>query len=471
MLVIAVFFAASRVGAYAAGVRFDSSPLGQFLQLVDPELLRTRLVESLFYLHGQPPLFNLYLGVLLKAFGGHYASVAQASYVGLGVVGTLALYGLLVRVGCAIWVSVSVTVLITVAPATILYENWLFYEYPVAVFLVLSAFALVGFMRAKSFWSGFLFFLLLAAVIWTRSTFQIIWMLLASGLVLVALRDRKGVVIRSCLVPLLLVVALYGKNLMVFGFPGTSSWLGMSLAEKLFYTAVSPLDRAELVERGELSRVSLVKPFSQLEAYRGRVVISRPTGIPVLDEKRLPFGTPNLNNKSYVRISRLYLGDSLYLIREEPAAYVRSMISTLKLAFQPSRDYGRTRDGPTLRSYRNTFRRVVYLQTPYAKVGFAILGAYALALIYGLRLLRIWIREGLSSDPQLVTLLYSWLTVLYMSLVLALVSWLEADRIRFQVDALVAVLVACALTELWLTLRMRARRRRVARRQLRSTAA
>jgi hypothetical protein len=60
-----VSFGASRAAAYAAGVRFDSSPLAFCWQLVDPDLLRTRLLESLFYLHGQPPLFNLYLGVLL----------------------------------------------------------------------------------------------------------------------------------------------------------------------------------------------------------------------------------------------------------------------------------------------------------------------------------------------------------------------------------------------------------------------
>lgn len=117
--------------------------------------------------------------------------------------GALALYGLLVTVRCAIWLSVAVKVLMTVAAATILYENWLFYEYPVALLLVLSAFALAAFLHKKSFWPGFLFFLLLAAVSWTRSTFQIVWMLLAVLLVLLALRYRKRVVLRACLLPLL----------------------------------------------------------------------------------------------------------------------------------------------------------------------------------------------------------------------------------------------------------------------------
>lgn len=204
------------------------------MQVVDPDLLAHRLAESIFYLHSQPPLFNLYLGALLKAVPNHYASVAQAMYLVLGVVGALALYGLLVRVGCGARLSAGVAALVTVAPATILFENWLFYEYPVAVLLVLSAFALAGFARRQTLWPGFTFFLLLAVIIWTRSAFQIVWMLFAIGLALVALRHRKKVVLAACFVPLLLVVGLHAKNLAVFGQASTSSWFGMHLALSVF---------------------------------------------------------------------------------------------------------------------------------------------------------------------------------------------------------------------------------------------
>ena len=457
VLVIAVIFIASRVAAYGTGVRFRSNSLGTYLQLVDPDLLRTRLLESLFYLHGQPPLFNLYLGVLLKAFPGHYAGVAQATYIVLGLIGALALYGLLVRVGCPTWVGVAVTAVITVAPATIVYENWLFYEYPVAVLLVLSAFALAGFVRTKSFWPGFSFFLLLAAVIWIRTSFQIVWMLLAAGLVVVALRDRTRLVLRASLVPLLLVVALCGKNLAMFGVASTSSWYGMTLAEKVF-SSFSPADRARRVERGDLSRVSLVYPYRQgLDAYRGLVPLSRPTGIAVLDQIKLLSGTPNFNNKSYVRISKLYLGDALHLIRDEPSAYLRSISSALKLSFRPSVEYPYTapnQQRTTFQSYTQAFNHAVYAQTPYAgRIGLAILGAYALALLYGLRLLWLWFRGDRRSDPKVVTLLYIWLTVVYTSLVLALVNFSAGERIRFAVDPLVAVLVTCAAVEVWPVLR------------------
>ena len=49
-----------------AGVRFDAHALGIYYQFIDPPLLESRLLESLFYSHGQPPLFNLFLGLVLK---------------------------------------------------------------------------------------------------------------------------------------------------------------------------------------------------------------------------------------------------------------------------------------------------------------------------------------------------------------------------------------------------------------------
>lgn len=461
VVVIAATFAASRAAAYAAGVRFDSSSIGLYLQFVDPDLLANRLAESLFYLHSQPPLFNLYLGILLKAFPADYAAVAQAAYLVLGIVGAVALYALLLHLGCGRWIGTAVAVLMTVAPATILYENWLFYEYAVAVLLVLSALALARFADGRSAWFAFLFFLLVAAVIWTRSAFQIPWMLLALGLVLAALRDRRRVILRASLVPLLLVVALYAKNWALFGVESTSSWFGMNMARTVF-NSVSPAERAERVARGDLSRVSLEKPFSQLDRYRGLVPLSRPTGIPVLDEERLPGETPNLNNKSYVRISDRYLGDSLHLIRDEPSAYARSIAYSIKLTFQPSTDYGFVATNRAkIGSYAELFDRAVYVQTPFAaRVGLAILAAYGVAVLYGLWLLRLWIRQSRRGERRLVTLLYAWWTVVYTLLVLTFTSGTENQRIRFVTDPLVAVLVACAVGEAWPALRNRVARRR-----------
>src|SRR5579863_7316064 len=67
-------FACSRLGYFLAGIRFDARPLDRSYQLIDRRLLATRLWESLYYLHVQPPGFNLYAGIVLKLFPNSYAA-------------------------------------------------------------------------------------------------------------------------------------------------------------------------------------------------------------------------------------------------------------------------------------------------------------------------------------------------------------------------------------------------------------
>lgn len=46
------------------GLSFDERPLAVNLQYVDPLLLKNNLWESLYYLHSQPPGFNLFQGLI-----------------------------------------------------------------------------------------------------------------------------------------------------------------------------------------------------------------------------------------------------------------------------------------------------------------------------------------------------------------------------------------------------------------------
>src|SRR5271156_6580274 len=82
---LAMVFAVSRLGYYLLGVRFDARPVLHYYQFVDPELLKHRLFESLFYLHIQPPGWNLYVGGVLKFFPESYAMIFNLSYLLLGL--------------------------------------------------------------------------------------------------------------------------------------------------------------------------------------------------------------------------------------------------------------------------------------------------------------------------------------------------------------------------------------------------
>ena len=79
LIAAVVAFVVSRVGYYLAGMRFASQTVYYFVQLFDPVLLTNRLLESLWYQHGQPPLFNLLTGL---AFGAGFNPATGAGCSG-----------------------------------------------------------------------------------------------------------------------------------------------------------------------------------------------------------------------------------------------------------------------------------------------------------------------------------------------------------------------------------------------------
>ena len=83
-------FAAVHALYIALGVRFDTTPLSWFWQYLDVTLLRGRLAESLLYLHCQPPLFNLFLGIFFSTLG--FACLEPFLFVGYLI--SIALFGL-----------------------------------------------------------------------------------------------------------------------------------------------------------------------------------------------------------------------------------------------------------------------------------------------------------------------------------------------------------------------------------------
>ena len=441
ILALTALFAASRVAAYAAGVRFDISPLGWYWQYVDPPLLQHRLLESLIYSHGQPPLFNLILGLTLKLFP---ATVSTAFHIQFLITGWLALAGiflLLTRLGVPVRIAVLLTGLWTISPASLLYENWLFYEYLTMTLLVWAAVALHRFVEASSGRCGVAFFALLAAVIYTRSIFQLVWLLPVAALLMWRLPPR--LVLRAAAIPLIALAALYGKNLVLFGAPTTSSWLGMNLARGSV-AQLDPADRAALVANGTLHGVSALDPFSRVEDYVGLFPPSPPSGVPVLDMPAKTGGNPNYHARTYLPVAGEYLDDAQWVVLNRPGTYFYTVYGSVLVFFRPS-----TRFWPLdvnrqhIRAYEDAVSRWVYVSTPLLRrLGFGILAAYLAAGVFAAAALTSTARTRRAPDARGCTLLFMAFTCAYVFSVSVLVESGENHRMRFVLDPLVLAIVA-----------------------------
>jgi hypothetical protein len=446
VLCILALFASSRVAAWAAGVRFDASTLAYFWQIVDPILLKTRLFESVWYLHAQPPLYNLVIGVGLKIFGSHFATAAHASQICLGLVIMLSLYALLVVVGLRRWWAAALTSLFATSPAMLLFENWLFYEYPVVTLLLLAALAFAWFERNPTASRSFAVFAPLAALCFMRSTFQIPFLLLALALMLTVFSHRRRAILIGAAVPLALVAGLYLKNWAVFETPMTSSWAGMNLMQVAYY-GMSAADHHDLAQRGILSPVSTNNPFRPLDVYAGLVPPAPPRGVRVLDDSTKPTsGVPNFNNIQYVSISKRYLHDFSRLVVHRPDIYFSGIQAGLKIGSKPSSDYYFFADNRKhLTAWERVFNAAVFWQPHIRWTGgepggraWGLVAYYLAALCFGaVETLRVLRRRGGSA-----TLAFVWMLMTYAVLVMTLGESAENQRVRFVTDPLVTILVA-----------------------------
>ena len=446
---IVLTFAVSRIAVYRAGVRFDVTPLGWYWQFIDPVLLKDRLLESLYYLHIQPPLFNLLLGVNLKLFPSAFSSAMHAEYMILGLTTAIGLYVLLVQLRLPIIVSALTAMLFVVLPPTLLYENWLFYEYPTMTLLILAAVGLHRCLARDSVPAGVMCFLALAGAIYTRTVFQLVWLVPIIGTLLLV--KPRRLVIRCCAVPVLLVVLLYAKNAMLFGAPLTSSWFGLHFTRP----TLSQLDRntrEKLVADGSLGPIALVDPFAHVGAYARYVPLAEPTGIPVLDMTEKVGGGQNFNAKSYIQIARAYLVEDFATIRLRPDIYLRSVREAIVLFMSPSTDYAFVDENRTrIARYDRFANDRFYFRTPYLlKVGLGIVGAYLFALGYGAVLLARLAWQRRNPGASRLTILFLVFTILYASALSCMTEVGENQRQRFFLDPLVFAVVVAGLRALWL---------------------
>jgi hypothetical protein len=446
---VALSFLVSRLFYIRAGLKFDNTPPRYFYQFIDPLLLKERLVESLWYLHSQPPLFNILTGLLYQQFSPQ-SRIYHYLFLVLGLVFSLVLYWLGIRLGLKPWVSALLAVWFAVSPAAVMYEHLYFYTYPVTFLLVLSAVALSRFMETESFWWGFGFFSLIASLCLTWALFHLAWMLAVVALVGVFYRDYRRLILIS-LLPVLIVSGWYTKNYVLFGSFGASSWMGMNLSHVTFLSPLTPQSvREELIDQGVLSAYPVTEAFRSTEEYRGFMLVPPKRGIPVLDEPLKSTEAINFNHAFYIELSGRMLRDALSFIRTRPDLYLASVKQGFSIYFHSSSDYLLLKDKPAPR-FEAWWDRVFYgQQSPYGEdpqarwdadpkyLGWGLVIAYAVAAVYGSGLT---VANTRLSDTIVTTVAFMTFTLLYFTFLANFTDLGENNRFRFTLDPFVLLLV------------------------------
>ena len=225
--IVLLLFACSRLLYALLGLQFYASTVPGYMQFIDPQLLTTRLLESLWYYHANPPMLNLVAGLGYKWFGTGANVFFSAMFHFLGAATALSVYALTWKLSSSRLAAHIVTALLVFSPAFVLYENWFMYTFPAAALLTISALVLYRYVQTRQTRWCVAFFAVLAVLLLTRSLFHLAWMVVIAALLAIVLRSSRRQVLAAAALPILVVASWYGKNYYYFGAFSSSTWVGV----------------------------------------------------------------------------------------------------------------------------------------------------------------------------------------------------------------------------------------------------
>lgn len=466
-------FAAAHAFYYLLGIRFDDTSLAWYWQFLDPELLQDRLLESLFYLHSQPPLFNLFLGVALKVSAGEPRAVFHAAFVAFGALLYLSLFGLQVRLGVSRGVAAAASAFFLLSPSFVLYEHWLFYTFPLAAVTTLAALLFYEAAARRRTWAYLAFFAAVFVICGTRHIFHLTYYLLAAGALAVACRGARRKVVLAAAAPFVLLLSFYVKNAVVFREFNLSSWSGMNLWQMTGFFLHAD-ERARMAEAGELSPVAAIPTFSDLRLYPASYEEAARGGpAEVLRRVHRSTGPPNYNHLAYVAIAREYGRDSRAVLRRYPVTYLRAQLRSWFMFFRSSSDYingvrflDEIGNFSRIAAWNEGFDRAVYGKFHFNADATGLVSRFGgevprvtfyLYLALGVPLLTYYAfrracrrappEESPAARARRGTLWYVALNIAYVAAVTNLFSWAENNRTRFIIDPLVVAVLALFVQE------------------------
>jgi hypothetical protein len=234
--------------------------------------------------------------------------------------------------------------------------------------------------------------------------------------------------------------------------------------------------RARLIQQGQFTTHAIIgDPYNNLDTFRRKGVAVPPqtTGIPALDQEVKSSGAVNSNNLAYIEISRNYLHNDLYAIRQYPREYGMSVLKAYCYFFLPSSQvWTLDNNRDQIQGIDRAFNLILSGQpicfasdhniqdvSPNRTFGsyFRVFLHCGMFLFFGLPLLafysyRLIRRElsGLTPDyPLIMTLAFMLITILYTVVTSSLLQLGENNRFRFPLDPYLMIMFGLLLKHVW----------------------
>jgi hypothetical protein len=311
--------------------------IGFYMQFLDPAILRYDLGRGLWELHMQPPLFNLFLGLVLKLGSDQVAkTVFIVLYFLMGLILVNASFVLIRALSGSTSLAWAGSLALMFFPALVRAERWLFYPYPLAVLLIAGAWC--TYKLEETYRLRYFLGLCAAAVglVLMRSMFHaLVFLVPLLGLFLIWAqyqhRSRFKAFALVASAAFLLGSSIYIRNYVNYGVFQGSTWQGMNLAEVTHY--VSQDEKRRMVQQGLISPLALEPNLSSPDVYNRYYHQKPAAGDPALNAEFKTTGWANMNNIIFVRVSREAQKNAEIIVLYHPLAYLKSVANQTYLFF------------------------------------------------------------------------------------------------------------------------------------------
>ena len=127
ILILLSSFIISRILLSLFHVNMDYDSVNVYWQYISMENLQHHLLKGVWYNHTQPPVFNLFLGTLIKLSGSYASLIFPVVFKVITIVNVLLLYGTVKLLVTHSKIPLILSLIYMLSPATMILENELFY--------------------------------------------------------------------------------------------------------------------------------------------------------------------------------------------------------------------------------------------------------------------------------------------------------------------------------------------------------
>lgn len=444
--IIVAAFILSRVIIHFLGLNFKYSSLYDYWQYLDVTTLKENLLAGVWYDHTQPPVFNLFLGIILKISPEAAAWIFAAIFKLVTLANALLLLSLTQKITKHAWIPLAAALFYLLSPGTIVFENELFYTSLITLLFLLCIRQILTFRDGIKWRNAIGFFLPLTIICLTRSMYHIAFLAVIAVVMMLCYRKQTGLgkLLIAGFASVILVSGWYIKNYVIFHQFSASSWLGMNMARNIFHDN----------EVKDSTKIESIPPFSPLAAYKRfatkhddlQQYYSGKNDRDLMEEfKNDSF--MNMKHYDYIQIAELYKQAGIKHIKEKPVAFAKNVVQSAITFFAPATRYTLMESQAEKIKY---YDAVYSLNVSHFAKGKSqrrialVVSAIPQILLY-LLVTGVLVIDGRKNKKRISPVnLFIALVLLYAFSVSSLVEHYENMRFRFELSPLFIILMAQA---------------------------